>query len=201
MLSTLLSFAVLGATTAPEMEPASSVQRIAQADNPCQSTDTVLPSESMRRLELDDFGVAVMIPENYRAILLNSGAIKIVDPGTYNLIRCQAIGGDPLGRGYSELLIRREPMPADQSLEEIVRADIYSDRPDSITGPPNQCISPYPLEDQEGVLVQSPSQRHAEFWIQPPATGTVTVLETSCDCQGMVERLTEVLSRTTLLEE
>ena len=123
----------------------------------------------------------------------------MVDPGTYNLIRCEAIGGNPLGRGYSELLIRRETMSTDQSLETMVQEDVYRDRPSSISGPPNQCISPYPLDNQQGVLVQSPTQRHAEFWFQPTGNNTVIVMETRCDCSGMVERLTDVLSRTTVL--
>lgn len=195
MLSQLLSFA-LTESALIAMPPV-----LAQADNPCQNTDAVLPTETMRRLELEQFGVAVMIPENYRAMLLNSGAVQVLDPGTYNLIRCEAIGGDPLGRGYSSLLIRGESAEANQSLEAAVRADVYAERPETATGPPSQCISPYPLGERQGYLVQPPTQRHAEFWIEPEVGADITVLETSCDCAGMVERLTEVLDRTTLLSE
>lgn len=180
----------------PSLPPAIPV---AQADNPCENTDTVLPSEEMRELTLEQFGISVMIPENYRAILLNNGAVQIVDPGTYNLIRCEAMGGDPLGRGYSELLIRGESRPDDMSLEDLVRDDVYSEIPGNVPQRMNSCISPYPFADQQGYLVQTPTQRHAEFWMQPNVGSDVTVLETSCDCQGMVERLIEVLDRTTLL--
>jgi hypothetical protein len=180
----------------PSLLPAITV---AQANNPCENTDTVLPSDEMRELTLEQFGISVMIPENYRAILLNNGAVQIVDPGTYNLIRCEAMGGDPLGRGYSELLIRSESLPDDMSLEDRVRDDVYSEVPSNIPQRVNSCISPYPFADQQGYLVQTPTQRHAEFWLQPEAGPDVTVIETNCDCQGMVERLIEVLGRTTLL--
>ncbi|ASC71330.1 hypothetical protein XM38_022820 [Halomicronema hongdechloris C2206] len=169
---------------------------LAQAENPCQNTDTVLPAEDTRRLTLEQFGVALSIPANYRAILRNDGSVQVVDPGTYNLIRCQIQGGDLLGRGFSELVIRQVDAAAEDSLETVVRDAVYAEAP----GPrPSSCISPYPLQGQQGYLVQTPTGRHAEFWLHPPNTSTITVLETSCDCQGMVDRLIEVLETTELL--
>lgn len=194
MFSLLLAFTLV---TPPRAVP----DPIAQAQAPCENTDTVAAADDLRELRLEQFGVAIEIPENYRAILLNNGSVQVVDPGTYNLIRCAATGGDPLGRGYSELLIRGASASSGQSLEATVRAAVERDRPDSVTGPPNQCISPYPLEDQSGYLVQTPTQRHAEFWVEPAIGSDITVIETTCDCSGMVERLVNVLDRTTLLSE
>lgn len=193
MLSIFLSLTLaLSSSTTAAPEP------LDQAESPCQNTDTVAPSEDRRELELEQFGIAVMIPENYRAILLNDGSVQIVDPGTYNLIRCEAIGGDPLGRGYSELLIRSVSTAGERSLKEVVREQVYRDR-SVADGRPTQCISPYPWEEQQGYLVQTPTRRHAEFWFRPVISSEVTVIETTCDCTGMVERLVDVLERTTLL--
>ena len=196
MFATLLSLAALGITVTPEA-PSHSAQRIAQADDPCQNTSAVSPSESLRQLELEQFGIAVMIPENYRAILFNNGTVRIVDPGTYNLFRCRAIGGNPLGRGFTDLLIRSEPMPANQSLEAIVQETIVNDR---------YCTSSYSMDNQDGLLVQSCSSvrfsdMHAEFWVQSPVTDDIIVIETTCDCPGMADYLTEVLEQTTFLSE
>lgn len=171
-----------------------------QADaNPCENTDVVPATDTQRELTLEQFGVAVEIPENYRAILRNDGSVQVVDPGTYNLIRCEATGGNPLGRGYAELVIRGVAAPAEQALEATVRESVDADLPDTARAQPQRCISPYPLADQRGYLVQTPTRRHAEFWIEPNLGSDITVLETSCDCAGMVERLTNVLERTTLL--
>jgi hypothetical protein len=174
---------------------------VAQTNNPCQDTEPVPAADTLRELELDQFGVAVMIPENYRAILRNDGSVQIVDPGTYNLIRCEAMGGNPLGRGFADLVIRGETAQPEQTLEAAVREDVYSRRPSTTPGPPNQCISPYPLGDKRGYLVQAPNQYHAEYWVEPNIGSDITVIETSCDCPGMVEWLITVLDRTTLLPE
>jgi hypothetical protein len=42
--------------------------RLTQAEVPCANTDSVPPSDAMRELALEQFGISVMIPENYRAI-------------------------------------------------------------------------------------------------------------------------------------
>lgn len=174
---------------------------VAQTNNPCQETEVVPAADTLRELELKQLGVAIMIPENYRAILRNDGSVQVVDPGTYNLIRCEIMGGNPLGRGFADLVIRGEAVQPEQSLESTVREDRYSSWPSSAADPPNQCISPYPLGEKRGYLVQSPTGRHAEYWIKPNIGSDITVIETSCDCPEMVERLITVLDRTTLLPE
>jgi len=167
-------------------------QVVAQAESPCQNTDAVLPSDDRRRLSLEQFGVSVMIPENYRAILRNDGSVQVVDPGTYNLIRCEAIGGNPLGRGFSDLVIRQVMPAADQPLAATVTEAVSPDRPRQSA----PCVSPYPLEGQQGYLVTTMTARHAEYWVNPETSEGITVFETSCDCSGMTDRLVDVLSRT-----
>lgn len=48
--------------------------------------------------------------------------------------------------------------------------------------------------------MQTPTCHHAEYWVEPNVGAEITVIETSCDCSGMTERLVEVLGRTQLLE-
>lgn len=184
MLALLLSLSVTS--------PPSPSALVAQADAPCQNTDAVLPADDRRELTLEQFGVSVMIPENYRAILRNDGSVQVVDPGTFNLIRCEAIGGDPLGRGFSDLVIRQVIPDADQPLEDIVTQAVRPDRPRQSA----PCVSPYPLEGRQGYLVSTMTERHAEFWIDLESSEGITVFETSCDCSGMVDRLVDVLNRT-----
>lgn len=169
---------------------------LAQASDACQNTEAVQPSDEMRRLNLEQFGVAVMIPANYRAILRNDGSVQIVDPGTYNLIRCEATGGDPLGRGFSDLVIRQVTPETARSLEDTVSRAV------SPTGSRSgsMCISPYPLDGQQGYLVQTMTERHAEYWVEPSVGSGITVFETSCDCSGMTDRMVDVLGRTDLLQ-
>lgn len=168
---------------------------LAQAEDPCQNTDYVQPSTAMRELTLEQFGISVMIPENYRAILRNDGSVQVVNPGIYNLIRCEVTGGDPLGRGFSELVIRQATPLTGEPLEATVNEAVLPDQ-----GRPGTCVSPYPLAGKQGYLVQTSTRHHAEYRLEPYVGADITVIETSCDCSGMTERLVEVLGRTELLE-
>jgi len=65
-----------------------------------------LASSTYRTVELPEFGIEVDIPENYRTMKLQSGAVKILHPDDYDFIQCMASGGRGRGGGYDAQIIR-----------------------------------------------------------------------------------------------
>lgn len=170
------------------------VAQPSHSPNPCDHTEAVAAADATRRVRLDQLGVALEIPANYRAVLLNSGAVEIMDPGTYRLLRCRVLGGDPLGRGASTVTLRPVEIPAGSTLRETLNAALADRVSDA-----DYSVSAERLDGQRGYRVKTPIDTHAEFWVQPDASDDALVIETSCDCSGMGDRLTSVLADMTLL--
>ena len=58
------------------------------------------PSELSRRIELKQFGIALKIPANFRAIARTDGSVSLVDNGTFKGIECVARNPNAIGHGY-----------------------------------------------------------------------------------------------------
>lgn len=95
MLIQRLLTAIFSAAALTGANGALAAAAIAQEENPCDHTAVVAASETTRRLTLTQFGIALEIPENFRAMLRSDGSVEVMDPGTYRLFRCQAMGGPP----------------------------------------------------------------------------------------------------------
>ncbi|PSB17301.1 hypothetical protein C7B61_05610 [filamentous cyanobacterium CCP1] len=166
------------------------IPAIAQPEGFCDDPGTVAAAETTRDLELEQFGIELTIPSNFRAMLLNNSNVKIVDPGTYELLVCIARGGDALGRGYAQTLVRTVGNPENLELRQLVERNIRE----------NQEISPYSLNGESGYLVESPNDYAAEFWVEIDAVPGAVVISRSCDCPGMRESLVSLLDRSSLLD-
>ena len=152
------------------------------------------PSEYQRSVELLQFGVAVQIPENYRALLRNDGIVWILDPTTYDLIVCWAQGG-PGGGGIYAPTIRDIPNPNNLPLEVIVSDFIdpgYSSE---------QYSSAVGLS---GILVKSGPQSRgfvrATFFTQVPGIQDVVEIGILCDCDVAIEDVIDFVESVSLLE-
>jgi len=170
---------------------------IAQPEQYCDDPGSIPSAETTRNLELDKFGVELTIPSNFRAMLLNNGNVKIVDPGTYELLSCIARGGEALGRGYAQTLVRSVENPNNLELRQLVEQKSRE----------HEKISPYTFDGKQGYLVEYRSQEaggipdaHAEFWLDINDVPGAVVISKSCDCSGMSESLVSLLERSSLLQ-
>lgn len=184
LFNTQLIAALAGASIWVGMMPA-----IAQPEQYCDDPGSVAPAETTRDLELEQFGIELTIPSNFRAMLLDNGNVKIVDPGTYELLSCVARGGEALGRGYARTLVRTVENPDNLELRQLVAQNIRD----------AQEISPYTFDGQQGYLVESPTDAHAEFWVDINNIRGAVVISRSCDCPGMSESLVSLLNRSSVL--
>lgn len=171
---------------------------IAQPEEYCDDPGSIPAAETTKNVELEQFGIELTIPSNYRAMLLNNGNVKIVDPGTYELLSCIAKGGKALGRGYAQTLVRTVENPNNLELRQLVERNSKD----------SQEISPYTFDSKQGYLVvQSPTDRpvgipdsHAAFWVDVNNVPSAVVISKSCDCSGMRESLVSLLERSREVE-
>lgn len=155
----------------------------------CNDPGPIPASEKTRELKLTQFGVTLMIPSNFRAILRNNGAVEIVNPGTYKVLTCVARGGQALGRGYASVIVRSVNNSKNLDLRQFVEQNTRL----------QSRISPYNLGDRQGYLVESRSDSIAQFWLDSADRANVTVISAGCDCRGMRDRLISILDRSSLL--
>lgn len=135
--------------------------------------------------------LSLAIPDNFRAILLNNKAVEIVNPGTYEVLRCVAEGGRALGRGYSSVIVRSQPKASNTNLCQLVENNAQL----------NSAITPYSWQGQQGYLVRTETDRSAQFWFNANSSSEeVIVISSGCDCQGMLNRLLAVLEQASPLE-
>ncbi|MBD3885331.1 hypothetical protein IFO70_26745 [Phormidium tenue FACHB-886] len=156
----------------------------------CPDPGPIPASEATRSLELPQFALKFTIPENFRAILRHSGAVEILNPGTYQVLRCVAQGGQALGRGYTSTIVRSLPNPSNMNLRQFVEQNTRL----------NGSITPYVWHDKQGYLVRSRMDRSAQFWISPEMASEVVVISSGCDCDGMFNQLLILLENSSFLE-
>ena len=90
-LLTLTSLILLN-TVAVDLPSKAQNKENFQSCNNLESLDAQ-PSKTTRTIELKKFGIKIKIPSNYRTMLLNDGSVSIVDPATFEAIRCKAQHG------------------------------------------------------------------------------------------------------------
>jgi hypothetical protein len=155
----------------------------------CRDIGQVAPSETLRTLELPQFGINIDIPENYRALARNDGSVQILDPGTFELISCLARGGEALGaRGMSSLTVRLVNNPGNLPLltlsqqEELYDGSYYL----------------YNLSGTQAIITESNEGYSVRAWFAPPTIDNVGVMEISCDCELSRDDIVMELDRTRL---
>ncbi|MDG2615961.1 hypothetical protein P7L53_06850 [Thermoleptolyngbya sichuanensis XZ-Cy5] len=157
---------------------------------PCPDIAEVPASDSLRTLELPQFGVAIAIPENFRTRTLPDGTVEILDPGTFEVLRCVQQGGRAIApRGMYSFRIRSLPNPANLALPDFLRQQGEAD-PSAQSG----------NLDAMPVLITRPEPGYTvRGWFKSPDSQTVIVLAESCDCELEYDDMRLWLQRTRLL--
>ncbi|MBF2084468.1 hypothetical protein [Thermoleptolyngbya sp. C42_A2020_037] len=156
----------------------------------CPDVAEVPASDRLRTLELPQLGVAIAIPENFKIRTLPDGTVEVLDPGTFEVLRCVEQGGRAIApRGMYSFRIRSLPNPANLALPDFLRQQGEAD-PSAQSG----------NLDAIPVLITRPEPGYTvRAWFRSPDSQTVIVLAESCDCELEYDDMRLWLQRTRLL--
>ncbi|MDB9525546.1 hypothetical protein PN498_06070 [Oscillatoria sp. CS-180] len=141
------------------------------------------PSETLRTVELPELGVSVSIPENYRTMKLQNGAVQILHPDDFEWIQCVANGGRGGGGYYFEMIQKVMPDPT-LNLQEQASRMMGSDIQ----------IMAYQQNGLEGYIVNSVYGYNVAFLGTIPGYQHLIEVSAGCDCEIEVEAVTDLLS-------
>lgn len=157
-------------------------------------------STTTRIIELRDFGIAVAIPENYRAMRQQNGSVSILHPDDFEWIQCLARGGDGGGGFYSEQIRQVNRDPAMSLREQATWTAGYSVNRDGTRTPAATSITHYQQNGLDGYIVTSISGYGVTFLGTTPGSNQLLEVSASCDCDVEVEAVTDLLARIRLLQ-
>lgn len=87
------------------------------------SNEPESPSKLSRTIELKQFGIALKIPANFRAIARTDGSVSLVDNGTFKSLECFAKNPNAVGAsGYDSVSIYK-------SSETFIYSNVYNKLP------------------------------------------------------------------------
>lgn len=158
------------------------------------------PSETRRTVELPSIGIAIAIPENYRTMQLQDGAVQIVHPSTFDMIQCTA-GGGRGGHGfYYERINSVEDDLTMDLREQATWLGGYSERSDGSRVPTATEVIPYEKDGLSGYIVASSFGYGASFLGIIPGQDSLLEVSAGCDCQVGVDAIEELLPYITLMD-
>lgn len=140
------------------------------ANERCGDTQAVEASKTTRTLELKKFGIKLKIPSNFRTMLRNDGSISILDPGTFEAIRCAA------PHGIYDFNIKLIPNPKRLSLLQIARNSYISN-----LGQPAK-LDNYNFKNTQALIIYSEGSYGAYGIFNVPGKGVVE-MSAACDCE------------------
>jgi hypothetical protein len=159
---------------------------IAQAAPRCVEDSIYEPaSDTTRTVKIPEFGIEVDIPENYRTLKRQSGAIEILHPDDYQFITCIVSGGEGLGHGYySDYIAVVEFGAAADRIRQMVAngAD----------------VTPYNQGVFSGRIIATPARRgiaNASFLGTIGESDRLFNIYPSCDCDTNTADLTRLMAR------
>jgi hypothetical protein len=141
----------------------------------CGNTDPVEASSATRTLKLDKFGIQIKIPTNYRSVLLNDGSVAVLDPGSYEAVRCAA------PHGFQGFYIKLLPNNENLSLEEIATTN-YSSHNDS----PIRLQNYTTFNSTQALLIDFQGGLGSYGIFNVPGKGVVE-MSAGCDCDVTVQ--------------
>jgi hypothetical protein len=157
-------------------------------------------SETLRTLELRDFGIAVGIPSNYRAMKLQNGDVDILHPDDYEMLQCVARGGAGARGYYSETIRLVAPDPTMSLRDQAIWAVGYGVEADGSRVPAYTQIIEYNQNGLSGYVVESLSEYGATFLGTYPGGQKLLEVTAGCDCPVEIEDVTRLLSNVTPLD-
>jgi hypothetical protein len=153
------------------------------------------PSSSLRTIRLEQFGIQVSIPENFRTILRQNNTVEIVHPDDFAMIECVAQGGRG-GHGYYSEMIRLVSQDPSLSLREQAIWSVgygYDINQNKI--PIATQVIEYNQLPLSGYIVTSRTGSSVNFVGNVTGRTEILYIDASCDCLVEVKNLTTLLSR------
>ncbi|AFZ61203.1 hypothetical protein H6G54_29180 [Anabaena cylindrica FACHB-243] len=157
------------------------------AQRKCGNTEPVEASKTTRTIKLKQFGIKVKIPANFRTILRKDGSVMILDPGSYEAMRCRA------PHGIYSFSIKSLPNPQQLSLLELAKISYPN-----ITGEtPN--IHNYSFNNTQALIIDAQGGYGAYGIFNVPGKGVIE-MSAGCDCEVDKTCVIEYLQTTELLK-
>jgi len=168
----------------------------------CETDGDYEPAaETMREVELPEVGVVVSIPENYRAMKMQSGAVQILHPDDFEWIQCLVGGGTGAHGYYSETIDTVQP-ESDRSLEEQASWTVgYSYDEDGDREPGATEVISHEENGFNGYIATSMTGYSVVFLGTMPESDDLLRVSAGCDCEVEAEAVTDLLSRIQPLTE
>ncbi|HLP87680.1 MAG TPA: hypothetical protein VK184_03605 [Nostocaceae cyanobacterium] len=135
----------------------------------CGNTNPVAPSKTTKTLELRKFGIKIKIPTNYRSMLLNDGSVAILDPGSFEAMRCAA------PHGFYGFYIQLLPNPNNLSLAELARTKYSSAESGTMK------VQNYNFNNTKALLIDFEGGYSSYGIFNVPGKGVIE-MSAGCDC-------------------
>jgi hypothetical protein len=170
----------------------SKIVPVAQRENCHVNNRVVNPSTQKKTIDLKQFGIQVMIPENYRTVLKNNGTVLILNPADYDLIVCVARGGFG-GRGFYSTFIKTVPNPNRLELRKLINTIYIQEK----------SVNPYSISGIQGFIVDFRSRGGggASYFVGIPGISEVLEIGASCDCEVTSKDLIPFLNSVDLIKK
>lgn len=157
-------------------------------------------SETRRTVEMSNLGIAVAIPENYRTMRLQSGAVQILHPSDFDMRQCLVRGGRGGHGMYVETIeIVEDDLTIDLE-EQATWLAGYRERADDSKVPTATQVIPYEKDGLSGYIVTSELGYSASFLGVIPGRDSLLKVSAGCDCEVGVDAITDLLPNITLLD-
>jgi hypothetical protein len=157
------------------------------AQRKCGNTDEVQASTTSRTVELKKFGIKIKIPSNYRTMLRNDGSVMILDPGSYEAVRCAA------PRGLYYFSIKLLPNPKKLSLLQLAKIS-YPNITDETANLHN-----YSFNNTQALIIDSQGGYGAYGIFNVPGKGVIE-MSAACDCEVDKTDIIKYLQTTVLIK-
>lgn len=152
----------------------------------CYTTSEEQASTVLRTVRLENYGLEVDIPSNFRAMQRENGSVEILHPRDFEMLQCIAQGGYGFGGYYSESI---SLMERDRSMTLKEQALTLS----SSWGI-DQVID-YQDENMSGYILISGLGYSVSFLGQITGREDILGISVGCDCEVEVEDLKSIVSR------
>ncbi|HIK44732.1 MAG TPA: hypothetical protein IGR64_07550 [Leptolyngbyaceae cyanobacterium M65_K2018_010] len=157
-------------------------------------------AETLRAVNLPDFGIVVAIPSNYRTMKRQDGSVLILHPDDFAMLQCVAQGGYGARGFYSETIQLVAPDPAMPLQEQAIWSLGHQDDTAGRRRPAYSQIRTYNQNGFSGYLVQSLSGYVVTFLGTYPGGRQLLEVSAGCDCPVEMQDVERLLSNITRLD-
>lgn len=133
----------------------------------CGNTEAVKPSKTTKTVRFPKFGIRVKIPSNYKTFTRKDGSISILDPGSYEAVRCQA------PHGLYSFNIKLLPNPKNLSLQAFAESTYKGQL---------KRVYDYNQNSIRALLIESQSGYSAYGIFKAPNIKGIIQMNAGCDC-------------------